>query len=607
MRKTWKRAASALLSAALVFGNMMPLSAMAAVDVDALEDGTAYLSINNVDWSDYEAEYTNALITGDGQYTVSMVAEQPQDLVQFNALQVKNGESVLGNGCILTVDEIKINGEKITLQGDSYTCSADGAGVDTRVNLYNEWNTPVDGDGKVGDDFRSLSDPASTTAMLWSSDLQTGVKSVEVTFTVSDFGTVVEKAAADGEYVLAENAGEAYLNINKPDWSEYASEDTKAVVTGDGTYTVSKVMAEAIDLGDFNALEIADGEHLLGNASLVTIDEIKINGEAVKLSADSYTCSADGAGIVTRVNLWNIYNNPTNEDGSASAADVRSASDLSKTAACIIPEDKLAGVESIEVTFTVSGFGSFAAAEEEEEKVEAEIDLNGVYHAFIGFQSPTYSFRNAWDGDDGYGHDTPEFSQVTGWEGSDELVIPGTFEDVDIAGNGTYTVAAHGLDFQTDDWSQDHMNLIFFSTDIPNTTQITFSDIQLKVNGNSVSISNYLVTDENTCLRVMLQNIWDTDHGIAELPFYQTPVTDLEITFTVSGFAYDKAADASTDTAAPAADASADTEAGKEAADDTKSDKGGNAGLIVGIIAGVAVIGGGAAFLASKKGKKDGE
>ena len=151
------------------------------------------------------------------------------------------------------------------------------------------------------------------------------------------------------------------------------------------------------------------------------------------------------------------------------------------------------------------------------------------------------------------------------------------------------------------------MNLIFFSTDIPNTTQITFSDIQLKVNGNSVSISNYLVTDENTCLRVMLQNIWDTDHGIAELPFYQTPVTDLEITFTVSGFAYDKAADASTDTAAPAADASADTEGGKEAADDTKSDKGGNAGLIVGIIAGVAVIGGGAAFLASKKGKKDGE
>ncbi len=606
MRKMWKQTASALLSAALIFGNTAPMSAFAAVDVDALEDGTAYLSINNVDWSDYEAEYTNALITGDGQYTVSMEAAEPQDLVQFNALQVKNGESVLGNGCILTVDEIKINGEVIELQGDSYTCSVDGAGVDTRVNLYNEWNTPVDADGKVGDDFRSLSDPADTTAMLWSTDLQTGVQSVEVTFTVSDYGVFVETAADDEEYVLAEDAGEAYLNINKPDWSEYKSEDTKVTVDGDGTYTVSKTMAEAIDLGDFNALEITDGEHLLGNGSIVTVDEIKINGEAVELAADSYTCSADGAGIITRVNLWNIYNNPTNDDGTPSASDVRSASDLADTSACIIPEDKLAGVESIEVTFTVSDFGTFVAAEGEEAAAAAEIDLNGVYHAYIGFQSPTYSFRNAWDGDDGYGHDTPEFNQVTGWEGSTELVIPGTFDDVEIAGNGTYTVAAHGLDFQTDDWSQDHMNLIFFSTDIPNTTEITFSDVQLKVNGNNVSISNTFIDDETTCLRVMLQNIWDTDNGIAELPFYQTPVTDLEITFTVSGFAYDKAAD---DTAAaaeaPAADVAAPAAGNDTAAPATEG--GSNTGAIVALIAAVAAAGGAAVVLSKKKNNKEGE
>ncbi len=605
MRKMWKQTASALLSAALIFGNTAPLSALAAVDVDALEDGTAYLSINNVDWADYDAEYTNALITGDGQYTVSMEADEPQDLVQFNALQVKNGESVLGNGCILTVDEIKINGEVIELQGDSYTCSVDGAGVDTRVNLYNEWNTPVDADGKVGDDFRSLSDPADTTAMLWSSDLQTGVQSVEVTFTVSDYGVFVDTASDDAEYELSEDAGEAYLNINKPDWSEYESEDTRVTVDGNGTYTVAKTMAEAIDLGDFNALEITDGEHLLGNGSIVTVDEIKINGEAIELAADSYTCSADGAGIVTRVNLWNIYNNPTNDDGTPSAADVRSASDLAATSACIIPEDKLAGVESIEVTFTVSDFGTFVAAEEEEVPAAAEIDKNGVYHAYIGFQSPTYSFRNAWDGDDGYGHDTPEFNQVTGWEGSEELVIPGTFEDVEIAGNGTYTVAAHGLDFQTDDWSQDHMNLIFFSTDIPNTTEITFSDVQLKVNGNNISISNTFIDDETTCLRVMLQNVWDTDHGIAELPFYQTPVTDLEITFTISGFAYDKAADESAAAEAPAAEAQAPAAGNDTAA--PAQEGGSNTGMIVGIVAAVAAVGGAAVVLSKKKNNKEGE
>ena len=200
---------------------------------------------------------------------------------------------------------------------------------------------------------------------------------------------------------------------------------------------------------------------------------------------------------------------------------------------------------------------------------------------------------------------TPEFNQVTGWEGSDELVIPGTFEDVEIAGNGTYTVAAHGLDFQTDDWSQDHMNLIFFSTDIQNTTEITFSDVQLKVNGNNISISNTFIDDETTCLRVMLQNVWDTDHGIAELPFYQTPVTDLEITFTISGFAYDKAADESAAAEAPAAEAQAPAAGNDTAA--PAQEGGSNTGMIVGIVAAVAAVGGAAVVLSKKKNNKEGE
>lgn len=133
--KKFRKLLAAVLSLGMIL-SVQPVSA--AQDTSALADGTAYLNINNADWSEFDAEWTNAEITGDGTYTVGMVAKEGQSLVQFNALEVVNGESVLGTGCVLTVDSIKINGEEVELQGKSYTCSADGAGVTTRVNIYNE-------------------------------------------------------------------------------------------------------------------------------------------------------------------------------------------------------------------------------------------------------------------------------------------------------------------------------------------------------------------------------------------------------------------------------------------------------------------------------------
>ena len=140
--KKFKKLLAAVFACALALNVSPVLSVQAAQSTDGLADGTAYLNINNADWADFEAEWTNAEITGDGSYTVAMKAAEPQNLAQFNALEVVNGESVLGTGCVLTVDSIKINGEEVELQGPSFTCSADGAGVTTRVNIYNEWNAP---------------------------------------------------------------------------------------------------------------------------------------------------------------------------------------------------------------------------------------------------------------------------------------------------------------------------------------------------------------------------------------------------------------------------------------------------------------------------------
>lgn len=197
-----------------------------------------------------------------------------------------------------------------------------------------------------------------------------------------------------------------------------------------------------------------------------------------------------------------------------------------------------AGFTKIEYTITANKI-MIGTPAEEEDVVGAPIDLDGVYHAYIGFQTPTYSFRNAWS-EPNYGFGKPEFDQVTGWDAdNNEIVKAGSFTDVEIAGNGTYTVSVNGLDCADDFSAQDYMNLIFVSTDIPYTTDITFSDIKLNVNGSEQSISNFVVPDTEAYLTAQLQNIWDTENGIAEIGYYPTPVTDMSITFTVSGFNYD--------------------------------------------------------------------
>lgn len=593
-----------------------PLSVSAAQDASGLDDGTAYLNINNEEWGDFEAEWTNAKITGDGSYTVGMKAKEGQSLVQFNALEVANGESYLGTGCVLTVDSIKINGEDVELQGPSYTCSADGGGVVTRVNIYNEWNSPDasatagEGDDKHLDNRVADGNLEDATACLFSSDYVNAssgsgflVESLEVAFTVSGFGT--QAAAAEGGAALtAEGPAIAHLSINNEEWSEYEAEYVDAEITGDGTYTVSMKASEGQSLVQFNALEVENGELLLGTAYTITVDSIKINGEDVELQGSSYTCSADGGGVNTRVNLYNEWNSPdeTATAGDDSHIDNRVAEgSVNDATACLFSSDYVNAssgsgflVESIEVTFTVAGVGELAAAGEE--AAPEAVDLNGTYNAYIGLQTPAFSFRNAFD-DEAYGRDTEYFKQMTGWEGSDAIVKDGTFQDAVIAGNGTYTVAANGLNLEGDFDSQDYFNLIFISTDIPNSGEITISDIKLNIDGRDVSCSPILSPDSLSYVNMLIQNIWNED--VATIGYYAVPPKDVEITFTVSGFAYDNES-----AAAAEPEASTDTAPAEEepAAPAEKSSSVSPVVIVVVIVVVVAVIA--AAVVLSKK-KKD--
>ena len=582
------------LLAAVCTGAMMlsSLTVFGAQDTSALPDGTAYLNINNADWGDFDAEWTNAEITGDGSYTVGMVASEGQSLVQFNALEVVNGESYLGTGCVLTVDSIKINGEEVELAGPSYTCSADGAGVTTRVNIYNEWNAPDDtataGDDGHIDQRVAEGSVMDATACLFSSDYVDAssgsgfkVESIEVNFTVSGFGTQAAAAeVTETPAVEVEGPAIAHLNINNADWSEFEAEYVDAEITGDGTYTVSMNATEGQSLVQFNALEVENGELLMGNACVLTVDSIKINGEDVELAGPSYTCSADGGGVTTRVNIYNEWNAPddTATAGEDNHPDQRVADgNLMDATACLFSSDYVDAssgsgfkVQSMEVTFTVSNFGVSAGGTDAGDAAgPADVDLDGTYNAYIGFQSPSYSFRNAFD-DATYGRDTEYFNQITGWDASNNAItLPGTLTDTEIAGNGTYTISANGIEFSADDFaSQDHMNLIFISTDIPNTGAITISDIKLNINGRDVSCNPIVSPDSIDYLNMLIQNIWNDD--VASIGYYDVPVTDISITFTVSGFNYDNP-DATGETTDAAAEEEAVSEAPAEEASEAPS------------------------------------
>lgn len=87
---------------------------------------------------------TNAIITGEGKYTVGLdftgTAQGYSASVAFAAIGISNGEALYPN-YLVNIKEVRINGEIYRLKGRTYTTSDDG--VCTRVNLYNEWVTSV--------------------------------------------------------------------------------------------------------------------------------------------------------------------------------------------------------------------------------------------------------------------------------------------------------------------------------------------------------------------------------------------------------------------------------------------------------------------------------
>ncbi len=161
-----------------------------------------------------------------------------------------------------------------------------------------------------------------------------------------------------------------------------------------------------------------------------------------------------------------------------------------------------------------------------------------VYNAYIGLQTADWSFRDAWNNpstgiDGSEGLDFSKIHKSTDGVWSD---LPGDLTDTEIKGDGTYTVKAENLEFEDTAFeTQDYMNLIFVSTDVPYSEAITISDVVLKVNGSNVTLSDvgFKIPDDSDYISINIQNNWDEE--IKTIGYYSTPVKSVEVTFTISG------------------------------------------------------------------------
>ena len=237
------------------------------------------------DGNEYPVTAKTVEVTGAGEYTVGLEFNAEAQGLAFAALGIKNGETALPN-YTLEIKAIRVNGEEIAFE-KGYTSSDDG--LETRMNIYNEWVSDLPADARS---FDGKTDDAKPVIV--DKELFAAVKSIEVDFVLHQFGV-------DTAYIMY--ADSAWANQYWYDGNEYPVTAKNAEINGFGDYTVGlEFNAEAQGLA-FAALGIVNGEKTYPGASL-KINAIRVNGEEIAFEK-GYTSSDNG--VETRMNVYNEW------------------------------------------------------------------------------------------------------------------------------------------------------------------------------------------------------------------------------------------------------------------------------------------------------------
>lgn len=187
--------------------------------------------------------------------------------------------------------------------------------------------------------------------------------------------------------------------------------------------------------------------------------------------------------------------------------------------------------------------------------VSAEGEEQPVYHAAMGIQTATQIWIQRW----GYYADNE--NEYYGTEDYDKLYdsqkkfYDGTFEDVEIKGNGTYTISLKDADLA----GETTISQLHIATDIPvaESEKLQFTDVKLEINGNKIlQFDQAVMEDEEDYMQggavILIFNHWrgqlietlkgmgrSEDSGNGWDLLQGSGKDNVSITFTVSGLPYD--------------------------------------------------------------------
>ncbi|MCM1538074.1 MAG: hypothetical protein NC254_06720 [bacterium] len=600
MKRTLKKWLVTLLSAVMVFSSLTITAAAEGEEYelyvgfggDAAESGDWGYQFNSPNADNNAGDITAVTETIKVGETKTVSLTVPSEVIYtwwIAPVIVAEGVTDLSADVQVSIDGNDVTGDVDFSAGDAWWYEGTGAYDETQaIRLaggYNEWGTHY------------LEAPVFTT--------------IEYTITLNSLTVGGGDDAAAGEPVELTGPFELYVGFggdaaesgdwgfqfNSPNADNNAGDITavtESISVGE-TKTVSLTLPnEAVYTWWLAPVIVAEGVTDLSADVQVSIDGNDVTGDVDFSAGDAWWYEGTGAYDETQA--------------------IRLAGGYNEWGTHYMESPVFTTIEYTITLNSVMAGGAAPAEEEPEEEASAvgAVDLGGTYNAYLGFQTPKFSFRNACD-DGSYGRDVEAdmdyFHQVTGWDGNDAVTLPGTFTDAVIAGNGTYTVSVDGLSFPDGEFAdQEYMNLIFLSTDIPNTGEITISDVKLSVNGSSVDLPNgaLLSPDSESVINMLLQNIWNDD--VKEVGYYAVPPTSMSITFTVSGFNYDAEAPAeepSGDTSSDATPIDDTTPAPAEETTSTDTEKSGsNVVVIVVIVVVVVVAAAVAGVVVAKKKKK---
>lgn len=187
--------------------------------------------------------------------------------------------------------------------------------------------------------------------------------------------------------------------------------------------------------------------------------------------------------------------------------------------------------------------------------VSAEGEDQLVYHAAMGIQTATQIWIQRWgyyEGSQNEYYDTENYDKLYD---SQKKFYDGTFEDVEIKGNGTYTVSLKDADLA----GETTISQLHIATDIPvaESEKLQFTDVKLKINGNEIlQFDQAVMENEEPYMQggavILLFNHWrdqlietlkgmgkgeDSSNGWELLQ--GSGKDNVSITFTVSGLPYD--------------------------------------------------------------------